>query len=156
MIEVDVPGFGRLSLQNLVLDYNGTMALHGEPIAGVREQLQSLAGKLSLRVVTADNFGTVRERLSGYPCSIEILAPGGEDLAKQRFVEQLGAEGAVCIGNGRNDRRMLEAAALGIVVIGREGAAVESLRSADIVVASINDALDLLLNPARIVATLRS
>lgn len=156
MIEVDIPGFGRLSLKNLVLDYNGTMALHGEPIAGVRECLQSLAPDLSIHAITADNFGTVRERLAGYPCTIEILARGGEDLAKQRFVERLGAEGVVCIGNGRNDRRMLEAAALGIVVVGREGAAGESLRVADIAVASINDALDLLLHPLRLVATLRS
>ena len=156
MIEVDIPGFGRLQLENLVLDYNGTMALHGEPIAEVRERLQSLAANLSIHVITADNFGTVRERLAGYPCAIEVLARGGEDLAKLRFVERLGAEGVACIGNGRNDRRMLEAAALGIVVVGAEGAAVESLRSAKVAVASINDGLELLLNPLRLIATLRS
>ena len=156
MIEVDIPGFGRLGLKYLVLDYNGTMALHGEPIPGVRERLQSLAPDLSIHVVTAENFGTVRERLADYPCTIETLARGGEDLAKQRFVERLGTDGAACIGNGRNDRRMLEAAALGIVVVGPEGAAIESLQASDIAVASINDALDLLLNPLRLVATLRS
>ncbi len=62
----------------------------------------------------------------------------------------------VAIGNGRNDRMMLDAAALGIAVCGAEGAAAETLEAADIVVGRIVDALDLLLHPKRLVATLRA
>jgi len=50
---------------------------------------------------------------------------------------------------------MLEAAALGIAVLGSEGMAVASLTAADVVVGSIQDALDILLNAQRLVATLR-
>ena len=51
---------------------------------------------------------------------------------------------------------MLQAAALGIAVIGPECAAAEALAAADIVAPNILAALDLLLNPLRLVATLRS
>jgi hypothetical protein len=52
--------------------------------------------------------------------------------------------------------RMLRDAALGILVIGREGAAVRSLLAADLVVSSIEDALDLLGSPKRLVASLHT
>jgi soluble P-type ATPase len=51
---------------------------------------------------------------------------------------------------------MLRSAALGIAVIQREGAAAAALLEADVVVTDVRDALDLLLNPLRLVAGLRS
>jgi soluble P-type ATPase len=50
---------------------------------------------------------------------------------------------------------MLEAAALGIAVLGDEGLATEALQAADVVAGSIVQALDLLIRPARLVATHR-
>jgi soluble P-type ATPase len=50
---------------------------------------------------------------------------------------------------------MIQSAAIGIAVMGREGLSQEALQAADLVVPSILDALDLLLNPRRLVATLR-
>jgi len=50
---------------------------------------------------------------------------------------------------------MLETAAIGIVVLGSEGASVDALRTADIVATNPLVALDLVLNPKRLVATLR-
>ena len=71
-------------------------------------------------------------------------------------MEDLGAERTACIGNGRNDRAMLEKAGLGILVIQEEGAAVESLLAADVACRDILAALQLLLHPLRLVATLRT
>jgi soluble P-type ATPase len=51
---------------------------------------------------------------------------------------------------------MLSAAALGIAIIQREGSAAETVASADVVSTNILDALELLHNPKRLVATLRS
>ena len=42
MLEIEIPGFKRLFLANLVLDYNGTMACDGKLIAGVGERLKLL------------------------------------------------------------------------------------------------------------------
>jgi soluble P-type ATPase len=59
------------------------------------------------------------------------------------------------VGNGANDVDMLAEAALGIAVLGSEGLAVPALIAADVLAASIDEALELLLNPKRLVATLR-
>ena len=59
------------------------------------------------------------------------------------------------IGNGANDADMLQTAAVGIAVLGAEGLAAETLLAADVVCANPLDALDLLLNPRRLIATLR-
>ena len=40
MIDIEIPGFGRLQLAHLVLDYNGTLAIDGEPFEGSDEEWQ--------------------------------------------------------------------------------------------------------------------
>ncbi|MFZ0611794.1 MAG: ATPase P [Desulfobacterales bacterium] len=156
MIEVTIPGYGTLRLDYLVLDHNGTLAVDGLLVPGVRESLEKLAEKLEIFVVTADTFGRARAQLEGIPCQLTILPPGDQDRGKLAFVDQLGRERTVCIGNGRNDALMLEAAALGIAVILAEGAAVATLNAADVVCVGIIPALELLMNPLRLTATLRS
>jgi P-type E1-E2 ATPase len=156
MIEVVIPGDGRLRLSFLVLDYNGTLACNGALLDGVAERLIALSKSLSIHVVTADTFGTVEAALRSLPCTVRILPQTGQNHAKMAYVSQLGRNETVCIGNGRNDRLMLQVAALGIAVVGPECAAVDALQAADVVAPSIRSALDLLLNPLRLVATLRS
>jgi soluble P-type ATPase len=77
-------------------------------------------------------------------------------VGKLKYIQQLGPDGVACIGNGRNDRLMLKEAALGIAVLQEEGAATQTLMAADVVAPSILAALDLLIHPLRLVATLRS
>jgi P-type E1-E2 ATPase len=156
MIAETIPGFGPLRLAYLVLDYNGTLALDGRLLPGVRPRLRALARQLEVHVVTADTFGTGRRAVEGLPCRFVALGAKRQDLAKARYVRALGAARVACIGNGRNDRAMLRAARVGIAVIQREGAAAESVASADVVTLSIVDALDLLLRPLRLTATLRA
>jgi soluble P-type ATPase len=74
---------------------------------------------------------------------------------KAGFVTKLGAQSVVALGNGLNDKDMLKAARLGIIVLGREGCAVETLLAADLQVTSATDGLDLLLNHKRLRATLK-
>ena len=81
---------------------------------------------------------------------------GNQQEAKLEFIQKLGVEHVVAIGNGRNDAKMLAAAAIGISVIQREGAAASALASSDIIANSFWEALELLRNPRRLVATLRS
>jgi len=154
MIDIDIPG-NPLTLEHLVMDYNGTLAVDGQLVPGVRSRLVKLADQLSVHVITADTFGLARRGLDGIPCDLFILPPGNQDQAKRDYVRSLGSSGSVCIGNGRNDRMMLEEALLGIAVILEEGASSITLMSADVVCLNIVNALDLLLNPLRLKATLR-
>ena len=155
MLEIAIPGADTLCLDHLIADFNGTLAVDGELLPGVAEGLCQLAERLALHVVTADTFGKAREALAGIPCEVAILPPGRHDDTKRRYVEALGATRCVCLGNGRNDRRMLKAAGLGIAVMQGEGAAVETLLAAAVAAPDIRAALGLLLHPGRLVATLR-
>jgi soluble P-type ATPase len=156
MLEIDIPGYKQLQLKHLVLDYNGTLACDGVLLDGVEPRLKALAERLQIHVLTADTFGQVQSALAGVSCQLSILPPGNQHLAKLNYVEQLDPAMTVCIGNGRNDRLMLQEAALGIVVMQEEGAAVETLLAADVAAPTGLVALDLLLHPLRLVATLRS
>jgi soluble P-type ATPase len=156
MIEVDIPGFKALRLEHLVLDFNGTLAVDGELIAGVADRLNHLAAMLSVHVVTADTFGKAAAQLEGVSCRLSVLPADEQDIAKLAYVNELGAGKTVSMGNGRNDRLMLAAAALGIAVILEEGVSSLSLSAADIVCRDILSALDLLTHPLRLTATLRA
>ena len=156
MIEIDIPGFGRLRLERLILDYNGTIAVDGQPVQGVKERLIALARHVEIHVLTADTFGGVEKKLSDIPCKIHVLPVEAQDKAKMEYIDKLGADRAVCIGNGRNDVMMLKKAALGIAVVQDEGAATSAILSADVVATDILSALDLLTNHMRLTATLRS
>ncbi len=156
MMETDIPGYGKLELDYIVLDYNGTMAIDGVLIDGVKEALTELSKNLEIHVVTADTFGKAKAGLEGIPCKLTVLGAEDQDIGKLEFVTKLGADKTVTVGNGRNDRLMLEESQLGIAVILSEGAAAETLISADIVCTDIVTALTLLMNPLRLTATLRS
>jgi soluble P-type ATPase len=156
MLEITIPGYKKLQLAHLVLDYNGTLACGGQLLPGVVERLNALSKQMKIHVLTADTFGSVRSALSEVSGELSILAPENQDVGKLRYVEQVGPEMTVCIGNGRNDRLMLKEAALGIAVLEGEGAAVETVIAADVVAPNNLAALDLLLHPLRLVATLRS
>jgi P-type E1-E2 ATPase len=155
MLEIAIPGFGRLGLEHLVSDYTGTLSADGGLLPGVRELLSAVAANLQLHVVTADTFGKARAELKGIDCVVRILEGAAEDLQKEDYVRALGAETVAAFGNGNNDRRMLRAARLGIAVCQIEGCAIDALTAADIVVTSPIRAIELLLHPGRLKATLR-
>ncbi len=155
MISVTIPRYTELSLHHLVLDYNGTVAVDGKLIEVLKERIVRLAKHLSIHVITADTFGSVEANFRGLPVSVKILESDDHTAEKRRFVESLGAENCVAVGNGNNDAEMLETAVLGIAVVGEEGCATASLRAADVVCKDPAAAFDLLLSPKRLVATLR-
>jgi soluble P-type ATPase len=143
---------GPVHFQRLVLDFTGTLSKDGELIQGVADRLRMLAESVEVTVLTADTFGTAREALAGLPVEIRLI---GDGLEKAYAVAGMDPDGVVAVGNGRNDVPMMGTAKLGIAVLGPEGAPSSLLSAADIVTRDINDALDLILNPLRMKATLR-
>jgi P-type E1-E2 ATPase len=155
MIELTIPGRGPLRLEHLVTDVNGTLALDGVLIDGLAKRIASLRDRLEIHMLTADTHGRQAAIDELLKLKATRIQPGNGALAKEKFVRELGAMTVVAIGQGANDAEMLKAAALGICVMSKEGVAVETLVSADILVPDIFAALDLLDKPLRIIASLR-
>ncbi|MDB6080269.1 MAG: Haloacid dehalogenase domain protein hydrolase [Akkermansiaceae bacterium] len=156
MIPIDIPGFGPLRLVHLVIDFNGTLAIDRCLHLGIGQTLRHLAERLEIHVVTGDESGDAMKQLGDLPLRLTLIQGGNQAEAKLDYVKSLGAESVVAIGNGRNDHLMIEAAALGIAVIHKEGAAQQVIRASDVVTTSVIDALDLLFQPRRLISTLRS
>ena len=153
--QIDVPNLGEWTIENIVLDYNGTLAENGEVAPEVQTVLTALCREYKVYVITADTFGTVAEALADVPLEVTILTSEDHTTEKAVFVEALGSDKTVAIGNGNNDRRMLDTAALSIAIMGAEGCATGTLMVSDIVLHSIIDAMELFLYPKRLIATLR-
>lgn len=155
MITLEISGRKTLRIEHLVLDFNGTLAIDGKLIEGVRERLQQLSTQLMVHVITADTFGTATHELRGIDCKVKVLEKGRQDKQKKIYINELGKNKCATIGNGYNDWQMLKHAALSIATIQAEGTSTLSLKQVLIVCYNVNHALDLLLNPNRLVATLR-
>lgn len=155
MIEYKIPGYGLIKAKYLVLDYNGTIAIDGMLIPGVKEMLNRIAADLDVHVVTADTFGKAKTHLEGVKCRLSVLESGDQDIQKSRYIGLLGAGEVISVGNGRNDALMLKEAAIGIALIQEEGASPVTVCNADIVCKSVNDAFEIIMNPLRMTATLR-
>lgn len=155
MIDVKIPGWKHLIIEQVLCDFNGTLAEDGILVDGVAERLKRLAEFVKIILLTADTHGTAASSMADLPVEVKVIDPGQETMAKGFEVEGYGTMTTAFIGNGANDEKALKQATLGIAVLGKEGAFSASIQSADLVVQNPLDALDLLLIPKRLVAGLR-
>ncbi len=156
MYTLDIPGFGTLNIDYLVMDYNGTLAEDGILFKGVADILTELSNQVAMHIITADTFGLAASQLKWVPCKLEIMQQADQISGKKKYIEELGSSLVASIGNGRNDSLMLKHSALGIAVVQREGASAATIMNADVICRDIYDALDLFKHPGRLKATLRS
>ncbi len=157
-IHVKVPWGEKYIIQNVVFDLNGTLATNGEIAKTTEELLKELAQNTKIYIITADTHNTA-EKLKeeiGELCEIIVLTSDEHDLEKARFVHSLGFRETVTLGNGANDLKMVQEGVLSFGVIGGEGAYGPLLTKVDIVVNNIDHAIKMLLNPMKIVATIRT
>lgn len=155
MLTIKIPGREEMTLNHLILDYNGTIAQDGLIIESIRPRLAQLSEKLSIYVITADTHGTAAQRCEGLP--LQVLTFPTTQVGEIKAAEARKMEGGVVtIGNGFNDIQMSDAADLSICVMGKEGCCGALLSHCDVVVTSIDDALDLLIKTDRLRATLRT
>lgn len=150
---LSIPGRDDLRLDHLILDVNGTLTNRGVLLDGVEERLGRLRDGLEIHLVSSDTFGTLDSIARQLKVDALRAASGADKVGK---LNALGAHRCAVIGNGANDVGALEAAAIGFAVLGPEGASAAALRAADVVCASAVDALDLLLDPTSLSATLRT
>ena len=157
-IVIDIPGFGERHIRIAVSDYTGTHSFGGAIEPDVKGKLRELVALVDLHIVTADSFGTAERELAGIATPYK-LRTGRHDIEKAEYVSQFDLRNVAAFGNGNNDRLMLktvkEGGGLAIAVDNGEGCALDAMRNADLFVVGAANAIDLLLDPVRLKATLR-
>ena len=155
MIEITIPGRGTLSIEHLVTDVNGTLAIDGQLIEGVARQISALRDRLQIHMLTANTHGKQADIDRQLNLKAHIIQKGYEAEQKAEFVTSLGAETVIAFGQGANDAAMLRTAGIGVAVMSIEGLAIETLNSADLLMPDTSSALALLEKPVRLIASLR-
>ena len=156
MVSIDIPGKGKMNIENLVLDFNGTIAYDGNIKNGIREKIQRVHEMgINIYILTVDTYHQAAEQCKDMPVTLEIFDVDNAALSKREIVNNIDSKLTMTIGNGNNDVEMFEESILSVAVIGDEGCAVKAIFAADIITNNIDDAIALLLNPHRIKATLR-
>lgn len=155
-MKINIPGYDKEEFTDIVFDFNGTLAIDGEIINGVKDKFLSLSQILSIHVVTGDTYGNVVKALRDYPCKVHIIPPTNQAEEKLNYIKSLDAEKTIAVGNGKNDKLMLNKAGLGISILQKEGLFVETLTSAVLIYNNIIDVLNSLLKPNRLKASLRN
>ena len=155
MKTISVPGWGSVKIGNVVLDLNGTLTESGVFIPGVVDRLEELKTQgFKIYVLSGDTRGVLQKSFE-LAQDIEVVVTATAD-DKKRFVESIGADVTVCVGNGNIDVEMFKVAGLSICTMQAEGATTKAMLLADIVVTHINHALEILLDADKLIATLRS
>jgi P-type E1-E2 ATPase len=155
MISVPVPGWGELSLEYLMVDFNGTAAVDGKLKKDVKDAIEKISRYIKVFIITADSYDSIDAEMAASNITFIKVNKNSSGEEKAKVVRELGPEKIVAIGNGSNDAAMLKEAALGIAVIGDEGCSTALIKEADLLVADIMKAFGLIMHPERILATLR-
>lgn len=151
-MRIDIPGNGPLVIETVILDLNGTLRVGGTLVPGVAKRIEELREKCKLVLFSGDTRGDAAALASELGIGF-TQTPTGQDKVKE--AEKLRPEVCAAVGNGLIDLELIKRVRLGIVALQGEGAHAKTLLAADIIVPSVNDALDLFLDEQRLIATLR-
>jgi len=154
-MHIEIPGYITYNLKYLLLDYNGTIALDGHMDEKVTNLIREISKELEVFILTADTHGTAALECSGLPVTLKTFPSDDAMMSKLDILDTLDRTHCCAIGNGRNDTLMCASAELSICIMGEEGCYSHLIAQTHITVKSIENALELLLKPKRLIATLR-
>ena len=155
MIHIQIPGSHDLTIENILLDFNGILAVDGCLIEGVKERIAQFSDCLNFHVITADTFGSVKKELEELHCFVHIIPEQDQALSKLSYLQKLEPKNTIGVGNRANDERMLQGSVLGVAVLGQEGLATKTLMASDLAVNNILDLFAYFEKPDRLIACLR-
>ena len=154
MILIQKPGQEPLSIEFILIDFEGTLASDRRVHPKARDKLNLLSKRSKIYILAKGEQEAIGEILKKVKAEVIYLTEGEASQRKLDLLRQVGATRAVAIGNGVDDAAMIEEAGLGICIIGKEGTSAEATKKADVVFTDILHALDFLLKPLRHKATL--
>lgn len=143
----------KLTLSKIILDLNGTLTVNGQIPKGVPERIKKLQ-KLGFEIIILSgdargNASQIAKKLN-VKC---IVANGSKEKSKE--IKQLNPKECIAVGNARIDIGMLKLAKVSILTLQAEGVHTKTIKYADIIIPSINDALDLFIDSKNFLATMK-
>lgn len=152
-MEYNPTGVGKIELDTIILDLNGTLAVEGKLVTGVADRIKKLK-ELGFKIFlfTGDQRGTAA--IQAAELGIELkYAKNTEE--KALCSKECNFETTVAIGNARIDIGTFLNSKVRIATLQKEGIHAGIIEHVDIITNSINDALDILINPDSFNATMR-
>lgn len=148
-----VPGVGEIEIKDIVLDLNGTLSVNGKIPNGVKKKLQKLDKMgISITLFTGDQRGTADRLCKEYGISFIRTVDGKE---KEKAMEIFDKDTTAAIGNARIDIGTFKNSRVSVATLQAEGIHADILKNVDVVVPSIDDALDFFIDPNTFAATMR-
>lgn len=150
----NVPEVGEIEINTIVLDLNGTLSVNGSIPNGVKEKLSKLKEMgIAIILFTGDQRGTAKDLCEEYGIEFIRTKSGKE---KEQAMEKFDPETTAAIGNARIDIGTFKHAKVSIATLQSEGIHANILSHVDVVVPSINDALDFFIEKNTFAATMRT
>jgi len=154
MMTIQRPGRSNLDIEFILIDFEGTLASDRRLHPKAKDKINLLSKRTNIFILAGEEKERVEEVLRKVKAEIVYLTEGESSKKKLDLLRRLGPDRTVAVGNGVDDVPMIQEAALGVCVLGKEGTSSEAMEKADVVFMNILDALDFLLKPLRQKATL--
>lgn len=150
----NIPEVGEIEIDTIVLDLNGTLSVNGQVVDGAKERLSALR-QMGFEVIlfTGDQRGTAGDLCSDLGIKFHKAVTSKE---KEELFLKLDVEKTAAIGNARIDNGTFKHAKISVATLQAEGIHTGILQYVDVIVPSINDALDLFIDKNSLCATMRT
>ena len=110
-MNIEIDGFGKIEAEYLVSDLNGTLAMFGKVSPKTKNLIKQLKSKLKIFILSADTFNNGKEIADDLGVEFHKLSgTKSQALEKYEFLQNLGPEKSIVMGNGRNDYMMIQKA----------------------------------------------
>jgi len=142
-----------LDIKTIILDLNGTLSVRGKIVFGAAKRIKKLE-KLGYKIVlfTGNQRGNADKLCKKLKINYKICKTQEE---KEKEILKLEPAHCAAIGNARIDVGMFKHAKLSILTLQKEGIHIETITYINIIVPSINDALDLFIDKDSLIATMK-
>lgn len=149
----DIPGVGILEIDTLVVDSNGTLTVKGGIVPGVIERIHQIqAMGVNVVMISSDQRGNARNLALSSGISYHEANNARE---KEDILISLGSKNVAAIGNARIDIGLFVQSLISIATLQAEGIHKDIIDHVDVIIPSINDALDFFLDPNTLIATMK-
>ena len=139
-------------LDTMVIDLNGTLTVGGVIDDKVKESLKELSWLGRRLILLTWNQRGNADQFAQY--GMEIIKASNAH-AKEGFIMSLDIDKCVAIGNARIDIWMFKHVAISIATLQAEGIHKDIIEFVDIIVPSMESALNLFIDPNRFAATMK-